>query len=190
MVIAVVNALVWSLITPAFQTPDEPVQAGYVQWVAETGHCRSSSPTTGTARPRRTPPSPASRSPSSGGRVGRPRATVQLEQRLASGLGRTAPTEAGYASALPPLYFLLETIPYRARLGRKLLRPPLRDACPVGAAGRADRRLRLPVPSRAAAPAAACVDRRCACRCPSSPSLPSSRGESTTTICSGSTVPH
>ncbi|HEX4435961.1 MAG TPA: DUF2142 domain-containing protein [Solirubrobacteraceae bacterium] len=36
--IAFVNAGCWALITPAFQTPDEPDHFAYVQYLAETGH--------------------------------------------------------------------------------------------------------------------------------------------------------
>src|SRR5947209_19123000 len=37
MAVAALNALVWNVITPAFQVPDEPVQVGYAQYLAETG---------------------------------------------------------------------------------------------------------------------------------------------------------
>lgn len=36
--VAFVNAGAWALITPAFQTPDEPDHVAYAQHVAETGH--------------------------------------------------------------------------------------------------------------------------------------------------------
>lgn len=45
-VIAFLNAGSWALITPAFQTPDEPDHFGYVQYVGETGHAASPQPST------------------------------------------------------------------------------------------------------------------------------------------------
>jgi 4-amino-4-deoxy-L-arabinose transferase-like glycosyltransferase len=35
--VAIVNALVWSLVTPPFHVPDETVHVAYVQYLAETG---------------------------------------------------------------------------------------------------------------------------------------------------------
>lgn len=46
--IAFLNAGTWALITPPFQTPDEPDHFAYVQYVAETGHAASPTPS---ARP-------------------------------------------------------------------------------------------------------------------------------------------
>jgi 4-amino-4-deoxy-L-arabinose transferase-like glycosyltransferase len=43
--IAFLNAGSWALITPAFQAPDEPDHFGYVQYLAETGHEPSKTPT-------------------------------------------------------------------------------------------------------------------------------------------------
>ena len=41
-VIAVVHAVLWAVLTPPFQTPDELGQSGYVQYLAETGKLPSS----------------------------------------------------------------------------------------------------------------------------------------------------
>ncbi|MGO9490141.1 MAG: DUF2142 domain-containing protein [Solirubrobacteraceae bacterium] len=46
--ITFLNAGSWALITPPFQTPDEPDHFAYVQYVAETGHAASPTPS---ARP-------------------------------------------------------------------------------------------------------------------------------------------
>jgi hypothetical protein len=46
--ICFLNAASWALITPPFQTPDEPDHFAYVQYVAETGHAPSTAPS---ARP-------------------------------------------------------------------------------------------------------------------------------------------
>ena len=35
--VAFLNALVWSLVTPPFHVPDETVHVAYVQYLAETG---------------------------------------------------------------------------------------------------------------------------------------------------------
>jgi hypothetical protein len=42
--IAFLNAGSWALITPPFQTPDEPDHFAYAQYVAETGHAPSTAP--------------------------------------------------------------------------------------------------------------------------------------------------
>jgi hypothetical protein len=42
--ITFLNAGSWALITPPFQTPDEPDHFGYVQYLAETGHAASPMP--------------------------------------------------------------------------------------------------------------------------------------------------
>jgi 4-amino-4-deoxy-L-arabinose transferase-like glycosyltransferase len=42
--IAFVNAASWALITPAFNTPDEPEHFAYAQYLAETGHAPARAP--------------------------------------------------------------------------------------------------------------------------------------------------
>ncbi len=42
--IAFLNAGSWALITPPFQTPDEPDHFAYAQYIAETGHAPSTTP--------------------------------------------------------------------------------------------------------------------------------------------------
>jgi hypothetical protein len=42
--VAFLNAASWALITPAFNTPDEPDHFAYVQYLAETGHMPSKIP--------------------------------------------------------------------------------------------------------------------------------------------------
>jgi hypothetical protein len=44
--ITFLNAGAWALITPPFQTPDEPDHFSYAQYVAETGHAASPTPST------------------------------------------------------------------------------------------------------------------------------------------------
>lgn len=115
-VIATANAAVWAVVTPSFQSPDELVHAGYVQWVAETG----------------TLPPPASgfygaqdeQAAATGtpwSLVGHPTWSAQqdaiLQRTLRGRLGRTNVQSAGYESNEPPLYYAAEAIPYQLFYG-------------------------------------------------------------------------
>ncbi len=122
--VAVVNAACWSFITPPFQVPDEPSHFAYVQQLAETG---------------RLPSSPAERfsdeemaalqaldwgdlkqSPQSLS-ISSPTQQRQLERDLAAPLGRTDGGAAGVAASEPPLFYALQTIPYRLAAHASLL---------------------------------------------------------------------
>ena len=118
--VAVVHATLWAALTPPFQTPDEPGHAGYAQYLAETG--KLPSPTnvgtsgeigfTGTLIPH--------------GIESRPTWSRAQSERLFEGLGngtlsRSHPGEAGSLVNYPPLYYALETIPYRAGYGLDFL---------------------------------------------------------------------
>jgi Predicted membrane protein (DUF2142) len=113
--IACLNAVVWSLITPPFQVPDEPSHFAYVQQLAETG----SLPTSGATefseeeevalrdlRQAEVRWHPEVHEVST--------ATQQrtLGHDLAMSLTRTGPGGAGVAATEPPVYYALETIPY------------------------------------------------------------------------------
>jgi hypothetical protein len=122
--LAVVNAACWSFITPPFQVPDEPSHFAYVQQLAETG---------------RLPSSPAERfsdeemaalqaldwgdlkqSPQNLS-ISSPTQQRQLERDLAAPLGRTDGGAAGVAASEPPLFYALQTIPYRLAAHASLL---------------------------------------------------------------------
>jgi 4-amino-4-deoxy-L-arabinose transferase-like glycosyltransferase len=113
--IATINAATWSFLTPAFQVPDEPVHAGYAQYLAETGRV-----------PRPTgvgfywnPPPDADlafqRVPFS--ILGQPTWSKGDNRALQDALAKHPPSKAeggaGYASSNPPLYYVWEAIPYR-----------------------------------------------------------------------------
>jgi 4-amino-4-deoxy-L-arabinose transferase-like glycosyltransferase len=113
--IACLNAVVWSVITPPFQVPDEPAHFAYVQQIAENG----SLPASGTANyseeenvalrdlrwsevrfhPERQPVSTAAQQ-------------QRLQRDLAAPLRRSGPGGVGTAAGYPPLYYALQTIPY------------------------------------------------------------------------------
>jgi hypothetical protein len=113
--IACLNAVCWSLITPPFQLPDEPSHYAYVQQLAET----------------RTLPTSSAQQYSEEEEVAlidlhwlavrwhpenHPVASQAqqrtLEHDLARPLGRVGTGGAGVAVSQPPLYYALQTIPY------------------------------------------------------------------------------
>jgi hypothetical protein len=113
--VACLNAVCWSLITPPFQVPDEPSHFAYVQQLAENGQL----PTPGLNE--RSPAlqvamqdlhsseisfNPSRRSLSSEVQQ------RQLERDLAAPFSQRGPGGAGVASTEPPLYYGLELIPY------------------------------------------------------------------------------
>ncbi len=112
--VAILNAASWSLVTPAFQAPDEPSHFAYVQDLAETGTLPTSADEAF---------SPAEEAAlrdldQSGVRYSPQNPTIstgtqqrRLQQDLARPLARAGPG-AGVAASEPPLYYALETIPY------------------------------------------------------------------------------
>lgn len=118
--LAFLNGACWAVITPTFWTPDEPGHVGYVQRLAEAGELPNAgaasvdAPSAGLAEEQvvvygALPFSVEGRPSWSGDR------DEDLQRTLASGtLERTRPGQAVYIGNHPPLYYLLETIPYRA----------------------------------------------------------------------------
>jgi 4-amino-4-deoxy-L-arabinose transferase-like glycosyltransferase len=113
--VAIVNAVCWSVISPPFQLPDEPDHFAYVQHLAETGHLPSSN---GYAFP------PAEQTAlayllheevqfsQENQPIASPAEQQNLEDALALPRSRSEPGDAGTAASQPPLYYALETIPY------------------------------------------------------------------------------
>jgi hypothetical protein len=115
--VAACNAIFWSLITPAFQVPDEPAHVAYVQAIGET------------AAPPLHPPSlkisPEQATTMADTRFGaigawtyrasvwRPSERRRLVADLARALSRRQTVPAYEAEPEPPLYYALEAIPYR-----------------------------------------------------------------------------
>jgi hypothetical protein len=118
--VAVLNAVAWSLITPAFEVPDEQTHVAYAQLIGERGRLP------GPRRDERLAPelqrtmddlyfgteAPAMWSPSQQRR---------LERDLHASLPRSAGDQVGPAAPEPPLYYALEAIPYRIASGATLL---------------------------------------------------------------------
>lgn len=114
--VACLNAVAWSLITPPFQVPDEPEHVAYVKQIAETGHLPSKEGNfsleeqaalqelrlqTVAEQPENQPISTSAQQ-------------QQLERGLTSSERRSVPGSeyAGVAASQPPLYYALQSIPY------------------------------------------------------------------------------
>jgi 4-amino-4-deoxy-L-arabinose transferase-like glycosyltransferase len=116
-VVAFLNAACWSLITPPFQTPDEPSHFAYVQQLAETGAL----PTSGSATF-----SPAEEIALRALRQGQVYYSPQehtifteaAQRRLQRDLALPEPRVGGGVGEAsfsePPLFYALQTIPYFA----------------------------------------------------------------------------
>jgi 4-amino-4-deoxy-L-arabinose transferase-like glycosyltransferase len=114
-VLACLNAICWSLITPPFQGLDEPDHFAYVQELYETGKLPSSNVNVYSAEEKtvlrdvrylqvRQFPEAAAVSSRAEQR--------RLEHDLAVPLSQRGEGDAGVAASEPPLYYALETIPY------------------------------------------------------------------------------
>jgi Predicted membrane protein (DUF2142) len=113
--IACLSAACWSLLTPPFQTPDEPSHFAYVQQLAEAGRLPTSngsefSPEENAAlqdlhhdEVRWHPEAHT---------IASPEEQMRLQQELSQPLPRQGEGAAGVAASQPPLYYTLETLPY------------------------------------------------------------------------------
>jgi len=122
--VATINAVAWSIVTPPFQAPDEPSHFAYVQHLAETGHLPSSSkevfaPAEAVA---------LEDLHQAEVRFSQENPTIStlaqqrlLERGLALPLSRSTPGDAGLAASQPPLYYALETVPYELGTGGSVL---------------------------------------------------------------------
>jgi hypothetical protein len=125
--VAVLNAAAWSLITPAFQVPDEQTHAAYAQQIGEAGR-----PPVAEHRVERLAPELVAAMAGTrfgsldartfGAVVASPLQQRALDAALHGGLARrSASHDAGPAAPEPPLYYALEAIPYRLASGATLL---------------------------------------------------------------------
>jgi 4-amino-4-deoxy-L-arabinose transferase-like glycosyltransferase len=124
--IACLSAVSWSLITPAFQVPDEQAHFAYVEELARTHWLPSSdsqeyapdevlalegleTPRVSLYPDQRTIASQAQQ--------------LQLQREVAGAVARSSPGvgAAGVAASEPPLYYALETIPYELGSGGGVL---------------------------------------------------------------------
>ncbi len=122
--IACLNAVCWSVITPPFQVTDESSHYAYVQHLAETG----SLPTSGAENFPRAEELALSdlhvgevmERPSIG-TISTEASQRKLESDLTLPEARTGSPDAGVATSQPPLYYALETIPYGLASGGTVL---------------------------------------------------------------------
>jgi 4-amino-4-deoxy-L-arabinose transferase-like glycosyltransferase len=114
--VAFLNAASWSVVSPPFEVPDEPSHFAYVQHLAETGHLPTGGgevfPSAEKAVLNALHYSSIRFNPSQG-TISSPAEQRTLEHALAAPLSRTGSAQAGVATAQPPLYYALETIPYK-----------------------------------------------------------------------------
>ena len=116
--IAFVNGACWAVITPSLWVPDEVAHVGYVQRLAEAHKLPSTgAPVDDIRVPGLAGEQVAAYEGLPFGIEGRPSwapsADRRLQARFDSGeLERTRPGQAVYIGNHPPLYYLLEAIPY------------------------------------------------------------------------------
>jgi hypothetical protein len=122
--LACVNAVCWSILTPPFEVPDEPDHVAYVQQLVENGELPASNETA--YPPQEQTALEALNQPLVRLRPEVPSiSTPALQQRLEavleeprSGVGTGA---AGTAASEPPAYYALEAIPYELAPATNLL---------------------------------------------------------------------
>jgi hypothetical protein len=122
--IACLNAVCWSVISPPFQVPDEPAHFAYVQRLAETGSLAMAHgevfPSAEQAILKDLHNASVLEHPAVG-TISSEAAQRTLEHDLALPYERTGSADAGVAASEPPLYYALETIPYGFGSGGTLL---------------------------------------------------------------------
>ena len=121
--VALLNAMAWALITPAFQVPDENDHFAYVQQLAETGRPPYRAETRYSPEETQTLHHLRFRRVANRHAVGIWSTVEQreLDHDLNARPGRLGPGASGVAMLQPPLYFALEAIPYRIAEGGSLL---------------------------------------------------------------------
>ena len=122
--IAILNAVCWSIITPPFQAPDEPSHFAYVQQLAETRTLPTNSNEEFSEEEevaRRDLHQPEVRWHPEIQPIISAAEQRRLQHDLAQPLNRTGEGGAGVATSEPPLYYALQTIPYAIGSGGSLL---------------------------------------------------------------------
>jgi hypothetical protein len=122
--VACLNAASWSLLSPPFQTPDEPSHFAYVQQLVEAGRLPTGSNDDFSPEEQLALAAlrhyyiaflPSAKTISSRAQE------HKLNEVLARPLSRSGPGDAGTAADEPPLYYALETVPYELGSGGTLL---------------------------------------------------------------------
>jgi 4-amino-4-deoxy-L-arabinose transferase-like glycosyltransferase len=115
--VACLNAVCWSIVTPPFEVPDEPAHFAYVKQLAETGRLPSSSAEINAPeeifalvdlRYYKVRQQPENRTISSQAEQSK----LEHDLALASQTSEKGSPAAGVATSQPPLYYALEAIPY------------------------------------------------------------------------------
>jgi 4-amino-4-deoxy-L-arabinose transferase-like glycosyltransferase len=123
--LALANATCWSLITPPFLALDEPDHFSYVQVLAESGRLPSSPLSEYSPQERlalQDLHQPLVRFNPAGHTIFSSAAQRKLESDLEEGeASKVGPGGAGVAASEPPLYYALQTIPYRIASGGSIL---------------------------------------------------------------------
>jgi 4-amino-4-deoxy-L-arabinose transferase-like glycosyltransferase len=122
--LALANATCWSLVTPPFLALDEPDHFAYVQLLAESGRLPSS------ALPEYSPQEKLAledlnqrlvRFNPAGHTIFSNAAQRKLESELAGEVSKVGLGGTGVAASEPPLYYALQTIPYKIASGGSIL---------------------------------------------------------------------
>ncbi len=122
--VAALSAASWSIITPPFQVPDEPSHFAYTQTLAETGELPKYNASLYSPEETAVLEDLNHRNVRFNPAVGTISSKAQqrkLQHDLALPLARHGVGEAGVATAEPPLYYALQTIPYYLGSGGTLL---------------------------------------------------------------------
>jgi Predicted membrane protein (DUF2142) len=119
VLVALANCLAWSLITPPFQAPDENAHYAYVQQLAERAAMPRVVNPEGPLSPREDAMLSALGTYAIIGRASQPSLLTNAQQRVVEVTAARRLSPRGDGDALtatdnPPLYYLLEVVPYKA----------------------------------------------------------------------------
>ncbi len=114
---AALNVLIWAVLVPPFQVPDEPQHFAYVQYLAETGKPPPSTPGAVFSPEETTALNALEFNRAVQNPQGRPPWTTlqatSIERTLNQPLGRLSQGGLSNATNNPPLYYALSVIPYK-----------------------------------------------------------------------------
>ena len=115
--VAVLNGVTWSLLTPPFHVPDENAHVAYVQYLAETGKLPTRHSGNGPFSPEEQQALAALHFSSVVGQTQSRPVLSAAEQRDVTalqrgGVSRVGPADASNSTNNPPLYYALQAVPY------------------------------------------------------------------------------
>jgi len=125
-IVALANGLAWSLIVPPFQVPDENAHYAYVQQVAERGTLPHEVQPEGPVSPREDAVLASLLTFGITGHRGNPAPFTQLQQDVIDAEVRKNLSARGDGDALtatgnPPVYYVLQAVPYKLTPSGKVL---------------------------------------------------------------------